>query len=248
MKRKIILIILILILGFLAWRLFVKTFSTGPIEIIVENKQEISSENLDNAKERSIDHTIESSIEDSTKTTVEKPVPKTKTQSTQVAKENDPFIINKKVSWGYSTSNGRTIDTIVLHSSYDALGSKPYDLDGLIKEYQQYGVAPHFLIDREGSVYQLVDEKNIAYHAGVSKTPDGRTGVNNFSIGIELMNTKEDNYTENQYSSLNTLIDYLENQYPIKYVIGHDTIAPDRKTDPWNMEWERITSKHKIHD
>jgi AmpD protein len=94
----------------------------------------------------------------------------------------------------------------------------------------------------------LVDEKNIAYHAGVSKMPDGRTGVNNFSIGIELMNTKKDSYTESQYSGLNKLIDYLENNHQIKYVLGHQDISPDRKTDPWNFNWKKVNSSKSIHN
>ena len=173
------------------------------------------------------------------------------TQKPETVEETGTDFISlteKKVSWGYSPYSGRTIDTIVIHSSYDALGAEPYSVNGLIAEYKQYNVAPHFLIDREGEIYRLVDEENIAYHAGVSKMPDGRSNANNFSVGVELMNTKEDNYTKNQYSSLNYLIDYLESQFPIKYVVGHNKISPGRKTDPWNMEWDKIKSKHKIHD
>ena len=154
--------------------------------------------------------------------------------------EEQADIVNKKVSWGYKESSGRKIDTIVIHSSYDALGSEPYDLDGLIAEFKQYGVAAHYLIDRKGIVYQLVSDKNIAYHAGVSQVPDGRNNVNNFSVGVELMNTKDDEYTKDQYASLSGLISLLKNRYEIKYVLGHDDIAPERKTDPWNFDWDEI--------
>ncbi len=244
MKRKLILLILILLLGFLAWRLFVATFSQEPIEIIVEDKEEVTPEILDDTLEASTDDTIEASIDTSAQTKETTTAPPKEEPARLTSSD---FIINKKVSWGYSSSNDRTIDTVVVHSSYDALGSKPYDLDGLIDEYKQYGVAPHFLIDRKGNVYRLVDEKNIAYHAGVSKMPDGRTGANNFSIGIEMMNTKEDNYTDKQYSGLNDLIDYLESQYKIKYVLGHEDISPDRKTDPWNFDWKEVNSNNAIH-
>ncbi|GBE17017.1 1,6-anhydro-N-acetylmuramyl-L-alanine amidase AmpD [bacterium BMS3Abin15] len=151
-----------------------------------------------------------------------------------------PDIINKLVSWGYQSASNRSIDTIVIHSSYNALGNDPYDLDGLINEYKQYGVATHYLIDRKGKIYQLVQDKNIAYHAGVSSVSDGRTDVNNFSIGIELINTKTDEYTSNQYETLNELINYLKLKYSIKYTLGHDQIAPGRKDDPWNFDWNKI--------
>ncbi len=253
MKRKLILLILILILSLLAWRLFLSTFSSGPIEIVPNPTKNLSGEKtkisgindtVENLKDNLSDKKAEPkekivTKEETEKTTTEKKIPE--------VKATDNFIINKKTSWGYSSSSGRTIDTIVVHSSYDALGSDPYDLNGLIAEYKQYSVAPHFLIDRKGKVYRLVDEKNIAYHAGVSKMPDGRTGVNNFSIGIEMMNTKNDDYTSKQYSGLNNLIDYLEDQYKIKYVLGHKDISPDRKTDPWNFDWKEVNSDNTIH-
>lgn len=149
-------------------------------------------------------------------------------------------IINRIVSWGYQAAGGRKIDTIIIHSSYNALGGDPYDLDKLLAEYKQYGVAPHYLIDREGKIYKLVEEKNIAYHAGESKVPDGRTNVNNFSIGIEIMNKEDDKFTGGQYGALNDLLRYLSSKYKIKYVLGHNQISSGRKSDPWNFEWDRI--------
>lgn len=144
------------------------------------------------------------------------------------------------VSWGFASSKGRKIDTVVLHSSYNALGGDKYDLDKLIAEYQEYGVAPHYVIDREGNIFRLVKDSNIAYHAGESQVPDGRNGVNTFSLGIELINTMEDKYTASQYQAVNDLIVFLKNKYEIKYVLGHNQIAPGRKTDPWNINWSKI--------
>lgn len=149
-------------------------------------------------------------------------------------------IDNNLVNWGFSESKEREINTIVLHSSYNALGGDEYDLDRLIAEYKEYGVAPHYVIDRKGNIYRLVKDNDVAYHAGESKTPDGKTGVNNFSLGIELMNTKDDKYTDSQYQALNSLIDLLKDKYEIKYVLGHNQIAPGRKTDPWNINWEKV--------
>lgn len=149
-------------------------------------------------------------------------------------------IIQKNVSWGYQNASGRKIDTVIIHSSYNALGGDEYDVDKLIKEYKDYGVAPHYLIDRQGGTYQLVQDKNIAYHAGTSSVPDGRTNVNNFSLGIEMMNTKTDEYSAAQYSALNKLISNIKTKYKIKYVLGHNQIAPGRKDDPWNFKWGKL--------
>lgn len=150
-------------------------------------------------------------------------------------------IENRLMSSGFAVPKSqRKIDTIVLHSSYDLLGKDQYSVSGIIKEYEDYGVSAHYLIDRKGTIYRLVEDKNIAYHAGVSKMPDGRTGVNNFSIGIEIMNTEKGQFTNAQYTAVNELITSLKKQYPIKSVVGHQDIAPGRKTDPWNFDWKRL--------
>jgi hypothetical protein len=156
------------------------------------------------------------------------------------ASGGDLKISQNLVSWGYAKKSSRNIDTIIIHSSYDALGDDPYNVRGLIDEYRQYGVAPHYLIDREGRIYQLVEDKNVAYHAGQSKVPDGRSNVNDFSLGIELMNTKKEKYTTEQYGALNEILDYLKGKYKIKYVLGHNQISPGRKDDPWNFDWSKV--------
>jgi len=157
-------------------------------------------------------------------------------RTNEANKINNLEIKKNLVSFGFEKKAERKIDTIIIHSSYDALGNNPYDVSGLIKEYQQYGVAPHYLIDRKGVIYQLVEEKNVAYHAGESKTPDGRSGVNAFSIGIELMNTKTDKYTDEQYKSLKKLLEDIGKRYKIKYTLGHKDVSPGRKDDPWNFD------------
>ncbi len=149
-------------------------------------------------------------------------------------------IVDKLMSGGFQKSSGRDIDTIIVHSSYDALGSDPYSISGIIKEYEQYGVSAHYLIGRDGIIYRLVKDENIAWHAGVSTMPDGRTNVNNFSIGVEMVNKMDGKYTSEQYEALNILIGSLKKKYPIENILGHDDIAPDRKTDPWGIEWEKV--------
>ena len=149
-------------------------------------------------------------------------------------------IIDKLVSFGFQKSAGRKIDTLIVHSSYDAIGADPYDVNGVIAEYKSYGVAPHYLIDRKGNVYQLVSDQNIAYHAGESQMPDGRTGVNAFSLGVEMLTTKTDKLTQAQYDSLNALIVNLKGKYKLTNILGHNQIAPGRKDDPWNFEWSKV--------
>jgi len=158
-----------------------------------------------------------------------------------VAQNNHLNIIEKLLNWGHEIpSSNRSIDTIIIHSSYNALSTNPFSVDGVIYEYKIYGVSPHYLIDREGTIFRLVKEENIAYHAGGGKMPDGRTNINNFSIGIEIINTKTVGPNEVQYSSLVRLVKSLKSKYEIKNILGHNEVSPERKTDPWNFDWQKF--------
>lgn len=149
-------------------------------------------------------------------------------------------IVDKMMTSGFKQSSGRKIDTIIIHTSYNAIGEDPYDVNDVIKQYEQYEVSAHYLIARNGTIYRLVKDQNIAWHAGVSKMPDGRTNVNDFSIGIEVINTKEGKFSDAEYGALNDLIASLKEKYPIKNILGHEDIAPGRKTDPWGIDWKNV--------
>lgn len=149
-------------------------------------------------------------------------------------------ITNRLVNWGYQAASDRKIDTVIVHSTYNALGGDQFSLAKILDIYKSYGVAPHYIIDRGGHIYRLVADKNIAYHAGASRMPDGRTDVNDFSLGIELINNKTEDPTTAQYAALKGLVGYLKGKYAVKYVLGHNQIAPGRKDDPWNFDWRRL--------
>lgn len=154
---------------------------------------------------------------------------------------NEASITDRLMSTGFAVpSKARSIDTIVLHSSYNPNKGDAYGVSEIVQIYESYGVSAHYLINREGKVYRLVEDKNIAYHAGASKMPDGRKDVNNFSIGIEMMNKEDTQFTKAQYESVNDLIASLKKKHGIKHVVGHGDIAPTRKTDPWNFDWKKL--------
>lgn len=162
-------------------------------------------------------------------------------QTKESPETREANITDRLMSTGFAVpAKARTIDTIVLHSSYNSLGGDPYAVGKLVEIYESYGVSAHYLIDRGGKTYRLVGDQNIAYHAGASKMPDGRKNVNDFSIGIEIMNQEDTEYTKAQYEAVNTLVGTLKKKYGIKYVVGHGDIAPDRKTDPWNFDWKKL--------
>ncbi|KAF1068660.1 MAG: 1,6-anhydro-N-acetylmuramyl-L-alanine amidase AmpD [Pseudomonas citronellolis] len=103
-------------------------------------------------------------------------------------------------------------------------------------------VSAHFLIERDGSLYQFVGCDDRAWHAGVSSF-DGRENCNDFSVGIELEGTDELPYSDAQYQVLQRLTQALMRAYPgisASRIRGHDAIAPGRKTDPGPaFDWAR---------
>lgn len=151
-------------------------------------------------------------------------------------------IIDKKVNFGYKTTQNRTIDVIVVHSTFNNSGGEKYDADLVVKQFSDYGVSSHYLIGRNGTIYRLVDEKNVAYHAGVSALPNGRSGLNSCSIGIELITSFDESPTDEQINALVALVTDIKTRHKINYIVRHSDIAPGRKTDPWNMDWDKFLS------
>ncbi len=157
--------------------------------------------------------------------------------------QNKQSIIDKTLDFGFRSAENRTIDAVIVHSTFNNSGGEKYDINLVIKQFSRYGVSSHYVIGRDGEIYKLVDEKNVSYHAGKSQLPDGRTSVNTCSVGIELMTSFDESPTEEQINALTSLVKDIKNRYKIKYVLRHSDIAPGRKTDPWNMNWEAFLEK-----
>ncbi len=99
-------------------------------------------------------------------------------------------------------------------------------------------VSSHFLIRRDGALLQFVSTLARAWHAGVSSF-DGRAACNDFSIGIELEGTDDLPFETEQYQSLGLLTQALLARFTITHIVGHEEIAPGRKTDPGPcFDWE----------
>ena len=153
--------------------------------------------------------------------------------------------------WGERKEN--FIDTVVIHyiSAIETAQKTPFDIHLILEIFYFYEVSTHYLIDREGSVYYLVPEEKKAWHCGGSKMPepDKREGVNEFSIGIELIATHSSGFTEPQYGTLGNLCSDIEKRWPIKNYLGHQDVAghtavalglrKDIKEDPGPLfNWE----------
>jgi N-acetyl-anhydromuramoyl-L-alanine amidase len=106
-------------------------------------------------------------------------------------------------------------------------------------------VSAHLLLRRDGALLQFVPLHLRAWHAGVSQC-EGRTRVNDFSVGIELEGGDDMSYEDVQYRALTELTRELLRAYPAitpARIYGHSDVAPGRKTDPGpHFDWTRYRS------
>lgn len=115
-------------------------------------------------------------------------------------------------------------------------------------------VSAHYVVPRDthdgNDVYHLVEDLNIAYHAGVSQWTVNnklRKYINRYSIGIELEGDGNlVDYEDYQYEVLVWLVRNLMDKHNIKEenIVGHEDIAPGRKVDPGKyFDWRKFRSK-----
>ena len=159
------------------------------------------------------------------------------------------MLISKKCRSPHFENKNIPVEFVILHYTAQSLkgsldiflGSKP--------------VSCHLLIDRDGSVYELVEcwegKCKKAFHAGQSYFVCEQKkwkNFNDFSIGIELVNWNGNifHFTEEQYQSLFKILSCLKKIYPAlknsDRVLGHEHIAGFRgKKDPgYLFDWKRL--------
>ena len=88
-------------------------------------------------------------------------------------------------------------------------------------------VSSHFVVDRDGSIYQLMPETWMARHV---------IGLNHNAIGIENIGGVDgkDDLTKEQVRANAFLVCYLKKKYPtINHVIGHNDYLQYKTTALW---------------
>ena len=104
-------------------------------------------------------------------------------------------------------------------------------------------VSAHLFIERDGAVTQFVPFDARAWHAGASSF-QGVANCNDYSIGIELEGCDDIAYTDAQYNALAKVTRQILSAYSEitpERIVGHNQIAPERKTDPGEaFDWDRF--------
>ncbi len=134
--------------------------------------------------------------------------------------------------------DGLKPDLVVIH--YTAMESAQAALDRLCDPATE--VSAHYLIGSDGTLWQIVQEAQRAWHAGAGQW-GGQADINSRSIGIELDNSGDHPFSEPQMATLEHLLSDIVNRHDIQpwRVIGHSDMAPERKQDPGpKFDWDRL--------
>ena len=125
------------------------------------------------------------------------------------------------------------VSIVVLH--YTGMPTAEAALDKMCSA--DGGVSAHYCIVEDGTIYQLVDEEQRAWHAGKSYWRV-ISDVNSASVGIEIVNPGHEfgypDFPDEQIAALIPLLSDIKNRHGVSRgnIVGHSDIAPRRKQDP----------------
>jgi AmpD protein len=151
---------------------------------------------------------------------------------------------------------GTRVDAVVLHSI--SLPPGEYGGDGIERLFTNtldwaahpyyetirgLQVSAHFVVRRDGEVLQFVSIADRAWHAGRSSW-NGRTECNDWTIGIELEGLEGAAFEPAQYAALQILLPAIDIQGEVHTVVGHEHVAPGRKSDPGpGFDWCELAAR-----
>lgn len=126
-----------------------------------------------------------------------------------------------------NTLRDTTRNFIVIHN--DGANMTARQTHGVLRRRR---LSYHYFIDRNGKIYQYVDPRYVARHAGIS-LKDGILSWNDFSIGICLQGMNGLQYTDKQYESLQLMVNHLKTRYNN---IGHQLYTHSDIAFPWGRK------------
>ena len=131
---------------------------------------------------------------------------------------------------------------IILHSTETG---HPADAQRVVTSWNRKGLrhpGAQFVVDRDGTIYNTVDPTYATVHVNQYKT---LSGVNNDnSIGIEIVHTGNQAYTDSQVKSVACLVHYLQDRFMVSdnHIYTHHQVQPSDRSDPVNFDWDKYTA------
>jgi N-acetyl-anhydromuramyl-L-alanine amidase AmpD len=132
--------------------------------------------------------------------------------------QKSPTIVPKMIVLHYTA--GGTVESNFKYFNKTHLESARNTL----KKQSTLNVSSQFIIDRDGTIYQLMEPNMFARHT---------IGLNYCAIGIENIGSKKEPLTEKQVAANAQLIRYLTQKYKIEYLIGHSEYDIFRNSKIW---------------
>ena len=129
-----------------------------------------------------------------------------------------PTIVPKMIVLHYTA--GGTVDSNFNYFNKTRIESQRK----YIKNHSSLNVSAHYIVGRDGKIYQLMPDNMFARHT---------IGLNYMAIGIENIGSKSQPLTEAQVKANANLIRYLTAKYNIEYLIGHFEYGVFRNTPLW---------------
>lgn len=133
-----------------------------------------------------------------------------------------------------------TCEFIILHHT----ATKENTIKGVLNHLTTSGQAScHYVVDTNGDIYKIGNDKDILWHAGASEWKEKKDkygSLNSYSIGIEIIGPLSDGgFTDAQRSSVAIIVKELASKYsvPKENILRHKDIAPKRKTDVADSFW-----------
>lgn len=139
----------------------------------------------------------------------------------------DGFSMKKVMGNFYTGEEMSKVENVILHhTGGNSLSSVFQEFEKEKRDGKQiYKHGSHYVIDRDGKVYNLAPDNMKMIHAATKKRD-----WNKDSIGIEIVSTKSENITDAQKKSTKALVEHLKKKYGKNLKIyGHGEIAPERK-------------------
>jgi len=111
---------------------------------------------------------------------------------------------------------------------YIVLHTTEGEEEGSLRKIVRYGEA-HYCVCPSGVVFRIIDKDKIAKHAGRSMW-EGRSAIDNHSIGIEVVGYHNRDIADAQYAALRELLSQLKSLYGIadKNILTHSMVAYGR--------------------
>jgi N-acetylmuramoyl-L-alanine amidase len=114
------------------------------------------------------------------------------------------------------------------HTHYIILHTTEGQETGSLRKLVQYGET-HYFVSLSGAVIRVIDRTKIARHAGRSMW-EGRTNIDNHSIGIEVSGYHNRDINDAQYTALRELLRQLKSMYRLTddQILTHSMVAYGR--------------------